>query len=325
VGLPLSLLGAPEGADFLVLELGTSEPGEIGALTEIAEPDHAVVTTVSEAHLSGLGSVEGVLTEKLDLIRGASRTGKAIVGEEPAVLAETARGIRADVRVSGLSDRADAELRGEVVRQGPDGRYTVRVRGREGRPGIPGRHGARNFVLATSVAWLLGADDASALESASAVRPGPLRGEVRKVGGLTMILDCYNANPQSVAAALDLLAELPAATSRVAVLGSMLELGSRSDELHDRVLRKALALPIDVVVASGAFAAAARSAGDRGPTPAAGSRAPDLIAEWTIGEAYEALRPRLSGNETVLLKASRGVRLETLLERFEADFGRGEG
>ena len=315
IGLPLSLLAAPEGAEFLVLELGTSEPGEIRALTEIAEPDHAVVTTVSEAHLTGLGSLEGILTEKLDLVRGASPAGKAVVGEEPAILVETAREIRPDVRVSGLSERADADLRGEVVGQGPDGRYTVRLRGREGRPGIPGRHGARNFVLATSVAWLLGADDAAALESASAVKPGPLRGEVRKVGGLTMLLDCYNANPQSVAAALDLLAELPAATRRVAVLGSMLELGSRSDELHDRVLRKALSLPIDVVVASGEFAAAAGSVG---------VRTPDLIAESAIDDAYEALRPRLVGNETVLLKASRGVKLETLLERFEADFGRGE-
>ena len=176
VGLPLSLLAAPEGAEFLVLELGTSEPGEIRALAEIAEPDHAVVTTVSEAHLTGLGSLEGVLTEKLDLVRGASPAGKAVVGEEPGILVETAREIRPDVRVAGLSGRADADLRGEVVAQGPDGRYTVRLRGREGRPGIPGRHGARNFVLATSVAWLLGADDAAALESASAVKPGPCAG-----------------------------------------------------------------------------------------------------------------------------------------------------
>ncbi|HEY7728197.1 MAG TPA: cyanophycin synthetase, partial [Candidatus Eisenbacteria bacterium] len=288
-------------------------------LTEIAEPDHAVVTTVSEAHLSGLESLEGVLTEKLDLVRGASSAGKAIVGEEPPILAETARGIRPDVRVAGLSERADAELRGELVGQGDDGRYTVRIRGRDARPGVPGRHGARNFVLATSVAWLLGADDAEALERASAVKPGPLRGEVRRMGGLTMILDCYNANPQSVAAALDLLAELPAATRRVAVLGSMLELGPRSPELHDRVLRKALSLPLDILVASGEFAAAARAAGERRAD--AGPRAPDLIAETEVDDAYRALRPRLRGDETVLLKASRGVALETLLQRFAADFG----
>jgi UDP-N-acetylmuramoyl-tripeptide--D-alanyl-D-alanine ligase len=322
VGLPLSLLAAPEKAEFLVLELGTSEPGEIRALTEIAEPDHAVVTTVSEAHLSGLGSLEGILTEKLDLVRGASLTGKAIVGEEPAILAETARGIRPDIRVAGLSERADPELRGELVGQDPGGRYTVRVRGREARPGVPGRHGARNFVLATSVAWLLGADDEAALERASTVKPGPLRGEVRSVGGLTMILDCYNANPQSVAAALDLLAELPGSTRRVAVLGSMLELGPRSGELHDRVLRRALSLPIDVLVTSGEFAAAAREVGEGG-VGEAGARRPQLIAETAVDDAYDALRPRLTGTETVLLKASRGVALETLLERFEADFGEG--
>lgn len=318
VGLPLCLLSAPVEAEYVVLELGTNEPGEIRTLTDIAQPDHALVTTVSEAHLSGLTSLEGVLSEKLDLIRGARPDGTAVVGDEPEVLAERARALRPDVHVAGLSERAEEGLRGELVGQDLDGGYRIALWGREVKAGIPGRHGARNLVLALATARLLGANEDAAMAAASAVEPGHLRGEVRRIGGLTMVLDCYNANPQSVFAALDLLAEFPGAARRVAVLGSMLELGDRSDDLHRMVLRRAASLPLDIVVATGDFAAAAEALASQG----AADRPPlEVIVAETPDEGYEALRPRLRGTETVLLKGSRGVALETLLDRFIEDFG----
>ena len=321
VGLPLSMLGAPPGAEFLVLEMGTSEPGEIGILTAIAEPDHAVVTTVSEAHLTGLGSLEGVLTEKLDLVRGMRLGGSIVVGDEPALLPAAARELRSDVRVAGLSDRADPEFRGTSLSQDREGGYSFLLGDREVKAGIPGLHGVRNLLLALACARLLGAVEGTAIERASAVEPGPLRGEVRPIGGLTMILDCYNANPQSVAAALELLAGLPGASRRIAVLGSMLELGERSPTLHRTILVKARSLPLDLVVALGEFASAAAELADE-RRPGAGSE-PELIAASTLDDGYRALRSRLEGTETVLLKGSRGVALETLIDRFEEDFGRG--
>lgn len=136
-----------------------------------------------------------------------------------------------------------------------------------------------------------------------------MRGEVRRVGDLTLLVDCYNANPPSVRAALELL-HGHAGQRKVAVLGSMLELGEASERLHAEVLRHALALGVDTVVATGAFASAAQGVGD-GRVLA--------FAEWK--DAYAPLRDLLEGDEVVLLKASRGVALEGMLPLLEADFG----
>lgn len=313
VGVPLSLLGAPDDAEFLVIELGTSEPGEIGALTAIAEPDHGLVTTVGEAHLTGLGSLEGIMDEKLDLIRGTDPEGVVLVGDEPEALVAAARRARPDVHVAGLSASADSEFRGELLDQDAGGRYRVRFRGNDVRAGIPGRHGAWNLTVSLAMAVLLGADLAEAAEDAGRIGPGRLRGEVRPIGGRTLILDCYNANPQSVAGALDSLAGLPGGGAKIAILGSMLELGGRSAALHTEVLRRATALPIDVVVATGEFAGVAgRFADDETSVR--------MIAVEAIGDAYEAARPLFSPGARILLKGSRGVALERLVERFESDF-----
>ena len=317
VGLPLSILEAPANAEFLVLEMGTSEPGEIATLTAIAEPDHSIVTTVSEAHLSGLGSLEWVLSEKLDLLRGSSTGGEAVVGDEPDVLPLAARVVRPDTHISGFSERADPACRGVGLTQERGGRYRFQLWDRDVEAGLPGVHGARNLLLALVCAQLLGADEASAIEGASAVTPGPLRGEERAIGGLTIILDCYNANPQSVVAALELLAELPGDGRRVAVLGSMLELGDRSTALHRATLERALSLSLDLVIATGDFAAS-------GPQ-LAGRHQPELVLAVSIEEGYRALRTRLVGSETVLLKGSRGVAMERLVERFEQDYGSSTG
>ena len=323
VGLPLSILEIPAEAEHVVLEMGTSEPGEIGMLTAIAEPDHSVVTTVSEAHLSGLGSLEGVLAEKLELVRGTRDGGAVVVGDEPSVLPSAARELRDDVHIVGLSDRSDSEFRGRPLGQDLDGGFRFILWDREVKAGIPGLHGVQNLVLALASAQLLGADEDAAIERACAVKPGHLRGEVSAIGGLTMILDCYNANPQSVSAALELLAGFPPASRRVAILGSMLELGERSQALHLKILAEARALPLDVIVAVGEFALAAVELPDAA-APHGESQA-ELIGADTVEDAYRALRGRLEGNETVLLKASRGVALESLVDRFEQDFGQDFG
>lgn len=142
---------------------------------------------------------------------------------------------------------------------------------------------------------------------------GSMRGEMRRVGDLTLIVDCYNANPQSVSASLDVLQDQAVSGRKVAVLGTMLELGTSTSALHERVLREALARDIDIVVATGAFADAAT----RLPDDAHGR----LITAGDWREAYPALRERLDGDEVVLLKASRGIALEAILPFLEADFG----
>ena len=138
------------------------------------------------------------------------------------------------------------------------------------------------------------------------------------MGDLTLIVDCYNANPQSVRAALDVLADQGVAARKVAVLGSMLELGDHADELHDRVLADTLQADLDIVVATGDFARAVERSGLQ--SGATVGRIQLLVAEsWQ--DAYPALAARLHGDEIVLLKASRGIALEGMIPLLEADFG----
>lgn len=315
VGLPLTLLATPDDAEVVVVELGTNEPGEIGILTRIAEPDMGMVTTVSEAHLEGLGSLGGVLDEKLSLLSELRPGAPSLVGDTPPELPGRARQVRDDVQVAGFTTRSDLALRGEALAQDDRGRVPFRFRGTEVHPRLPGRHGAMNVLLAMAVAYLLDVPLDRAVPALEAVDPPPLRGEVRSVGGLTLLLDCYNANPQSVRAALEWLTSLPEAEPRVAVLGSMLELGKRGAALHRDVLEHALRLPVSLVVGIGAFAEAAEGldAGDR------------LVTATMTEEVWDVLAPRLRGDETVLLKGSRGMALERLLPRFEQTFGEGAG
>lgn len=310
IGMPLTLLTTPANAEVVVLEMGTNEPGEIAALAQVARPDIGVIVTVGEAHLEKLGSVEGVLQEKLDLLRNLAEGGRCVVGDEPAFLAPAAREICPGVRVAGWSERADEGLRPEGVEVDAWGIHRFRWQGHAVTLGVPGPHAAANAMLALAVSQLLGVRAKDAARGLSGVEAGSMRAEVRRVGNLTVVVDCYNANPPSVRAALDLLGQ-HAASRRVAVLGTMLELGEQSLALHQEVLRDALSRELDLVVATGMFAdAAAMAPGDE-----------RVVTARNWNEAYPSLRSMLGGDEVVLLKASRGVALEGILSLLESDFG----
>ena len=313
IGMPLTLLSTPAQVDVVVLELGTNEPGEIATLAAIARPDIAVVTTVGEAHLENLGSIEGVLGEKLDLLRAIVDGGRCVVGDEPEALVDGARAICPDVRVAGWSERADPDLRPEHVEADVFGGHRFLWRGHSATLALAGRHSVANAMIALAVADLLGVAPKDAVRGLSRAEVGPLRGEFRRIGDITVVVDCYNANPQSVRAALELLDDQSAASRTVAVLGTMLELGAGAPRLHEAVLEYAVGLDIDLVVATGAFsdaAAALRTDEDR------------VLRADDWGAAYPELRERLRGDEIVLLKASRGIALEDILPLLEADFGR---
>jgi UDP-N-acetylmuramoyl-tripeptide--D-alanyl-D-alanine ligase len=315
IGLPKTILSAPDDTEVLVLEMGTNGPGEIAALTAIAEPEVAIVTTVSEAHLEGLGTLEGVLEEKLDLVRGTSATGPVFVGSDSPLLVEHARRERGDVRVAGFGPEADESLRPSDPEVRPDGCWRFIWRGQPVQLRIPGRHSVVNALLALSVTEVLGVGIDLAAKGVSAVQPTSLRGEIRQVGGLTLLLDCYNANPQSTRAALEWLRAVGREDRRtVALLGTMLELGDATEALHTSVLHDALDSGADLVVATGAFAAVALSEG---------ITRPGLLIQADPERAYDELDKRLHGDEVVLLKGSRGVALERLVPYFEADQGEG--
>lgn len=316
IGVPLTILFTPPDTGMLLLEVGTSEPGEIAILTAMAAPETGVITTVGPAHLEKLGSLAGVLMEKTALAVGTAPDGWVLVGDEPPTLAARVRELRPRVRVAGWTAGADADLRPGDPRQEEGGSWSFGWSGQRVVLSVPGRHAVTGALLALAVAELHSVPPAAAAAAVSAVQPKGMRGERRRIGGLTTLVDCYNANPQSVEAALATLAEGSAPGGRVAVLGSMLELGPESPDWHRQVLARALTLPLDLVVAVGLFGEAARGMGG---TTAGGGAA--LLAAGTPEEAAELLVQRLSGGETVLLKGSRGVALERILPPLEAAFG----
>ncbi len=311
VGVPLSMLGASESAKTWVLELASNQPGEILRLGRIAEPDLAVVTSVSEAHLEGLGDLAGVLKEKLDLLETLRPDGQAVVSDEPPELGAAARQLTSSyVVVAGLSEHADERAEDCVQK---DATVSWNLRGNAFElPGF-GLHMVRNGILAAVAAYLLGVDPAQAAPRMRNVTLAPMRGEVRQVGDLTLLVDCYNANPSSFAAALESLQALSEKRKSAVIAGTMLELGERSPELHARVASWLADAPIDWIAASGEFAAAFAPLRDE-----LGGR---LVIAEDVDAAYAGLSERLNGGEVVLLKASRGVRLERVIPLFERDFG----
>lgn len=317
IGVPLTLLSAPDDAEVLVVEMGTNEPGEIAILTGIVEPNAAVVTSIGEEHLEKLHSLEGVLEEEIAIIAGLRGDGIALVSEEPAALPARARHrLAGRVRVAGFSDAADLRPEGGItgVSVQPDGSTRWRWKGVDVTLPLPGLWNVRNALLALGLAEAWGVDPADAARGLQRVPAPKLRGEWRRIADLRVLADCYNSNPPSARAALELLASLEG-ERKVAVLGTMRELGASADRLHRETAEAAAAhvgRGIDLVVATGAFATAfdplAERLGDRL------IRAQDPVA------AYEEVRPRLSGDEVVLLKASRGEALERWLPLLERDF-----
>jgi UDP-N-acetylmuramoyl-tripeptide--D-alanyl-D-alanine ligase len=314
IGTPLTLLAAPDDTEVIVAELGTSAPGEIARLAQIVEADAAVVTAISEEHLEGLGDLRGVLEEETALLPSLPKDGLAVVADEPPELAIAARAKASRVAVAGWSDRADAGLRADRVDLDANGNVTFRWQNHDVSVPLRGRHNARNALIALGIALHFGVDANAAIAQLATLKPAKMRGEVLEyAGGGKVIVDCYNSNPASLSAAIDLLASMPHHGPRVAIVGSMLELGSTSRQLHEKAADEIVARDLDVVVATGEFA-------DAFQRFAAHMREGLIVARDPL-DAFELLTPRLAGNELILLKGSRGVALERLLPAIEQVMG----
>jgi UDP-N-acetylmuramoyl-tripeptide--D-alanyl-D-alanine ligase len=316
VGVPLTLLAAPEDAEVLVVETGTNEPGEIALLGAIAEPDAALITSIGEEHLEGFGSVAGVLEEELAILPSIRPGGTGFVADEPDELVERSRAVLGHrVRIAGFSESADLRPEGDVEVR-PDGSTAWRFRGVDVHVPLPGRHNVRNALLALGIAEAFGVPLSDAARGIGAMSAPKMRNEWRRVGSVGVLADCYNSNPPSLRAAVELLASIPSGGAKVAVVGTMRELGDQAEALHSSAAETIAALVgngIDRVVATGDFVAAfgplKDSLGDR------------LVAADDPLQAYEELRGSLRGDETILLKGSRGVALERIIPLIERDFG----
>ena len=300
IGVPLTVLGAPDDAEALVVEAGANLPGEIGRLRAIIQPTVAIVTNVGAGHLAGFGGLDAVLVEKTSLLVGA---GLAIVGPDPASLAVRARTLVPRVVVAGLE--GDVDLRPDRWALDTDGRVELVVDGTAVQLPLAGRHQAANAMLVLALAKELDLERHAVVAALRNVQLPGGRWEVHYAGDRTVVHDAYNANPASLHAALDTLRAIAHDRPVVLLLGSMLELGPTAAEAHAAAAAAAVALaPVLVGVVGDfvpAFAPYRAALGDRLVT------APDPDA---LGQA---VAPRVPARAVVLLKASRGVRLERAL------------
>jgi UDP-N-acetylmuramoyl-tripeptide--D-alanyl-D-alanine ligase len=320
IGVPLTLLRMPADTEMAVIEMGTNRPGEISLLTAIVRPDHVIITSIGEEHLELLGDLEGVLREEISVLEGLAPKGRVFLAEEPDALSRKAREMvgRKRIKTAGLGEgsdlRPDGGERGIHVME--DGSTLWRWRGLEVRLPIPGRFNVRNALLALGVAVEVGIHPRQAIGGLADVKLPKLRGEWVRYGELKILADCYNANPPSVAAAIDLLGTLPTRGRRLAVLGTMRELGENSERLHavaaDRIARLA-GSQIDVIVATGEFVPAFEKHRAR--------LGEQLVAVTDPVEAFRAVAPSLRPTDTILLKASRGDRLERWVDLLGEQFG----
>jgi UDP-N-acetylmuramoyl-tripeptide--D-alanyl-D-alanine ligase len=302
VGVPLTLLAIADEADVAVVEIGTNHPGEVATLRALVEPDVAIVTSVGEEHLEGFGDLAGVLREESTVFDGVT---VAIVPAGQPEIGEAARRLARSTVSAGL-DAGD--IRPDSWTLAPDGAGVLRFAEVEVRPPLRGEHNLRNAMLAIAAARALGVSLADAAAGIARTPTLPMRSAWMEIGTLTVINDAYNANPASARESLRMLAALDTARQRVAVLGSMLELGAAGPALHDEIARLALTGPADIVAGIGEFsrALAAAAPGD-----------PRVVVADDVPNLWPQIAPRLASDAVILLKGSRGARLERLIPSIE--------
>jgi UDP-N-acetylmuramoyl-tripeptide--D-alanyl-D-alanine ligase len=298
VGVPLTLLALPSHAEVAVVEVGTNAPGEVARLAAIVGADIAVLTSIGEEHLEGLGDLAGVLREECDVFAGAT------LAVLPPGLDEAAALASARVPTVLRAGLEAGDVRADAWGLDAEGRAWVEMDGTRLAVPLRGAHQAANLMLAVAAARACGAPLADVAAGLRAMPVPAMRGTWEALGSATLINDAYNANPPSMRAAFDLLDRVGGARQRVLVLGPMRELGARSEAMHLDVARAALASRADVVAGFGEFAHALRDAA-RGSTR--------VVAVDAFDDLWPALRSRLAPDAVILLKGSRGARLERLV------------
>lgn len=327
IGVPLTLLSAQSQDQALICEVGTNAPGELAPLAEIVEPDLAIITSLGREHLEGLGDLSGVAREEASLLRGLRDGGVAIVNaDSPQLLAavhdEVARAAKAGraLRLHTFGFSASADTRVTIATQSLDGLAFTLADGKSWRLPLLGEHNASNAAGAIAAARALGLTDATIAAGLAIAQGPPMRLErsVITTGGsaassIHVVNDCYNANPDSMLAALRAFAAFAVrAPRRVVVLGDMLELGPTGPALHAEVLAAATKSlkPIDQLVLVGpiwqqVWQQHSNQAANASPNTAL----IPALTEDTLSSIAALIQPA----DALLLKGSRGMSLERIL------------
>lgn len=304
IGVPKTLLELTAEHDFAVIEMGMRASGEIALLTQIARPDLAVITNVGTAHIGRLGSEQAIADAKCELLQELPESGVAILNYDNLRLMQTAAGVwQGSVLSYGLTG---GDLQGELLDA-----TTLQVEGIKLPLPLPGQHNALNYLAALAVAKVLHLDW-SPLQQGLAVELPQGRARRYTLPNDVLILDeTYNAGLESMLAALQLLADTPG-QRRIAVLGTMKELGERSPEFHQQVGQAVQQLRLDVLLILA----------DKTESEAMAAGALPLVAEQFSSHAalVKRLQELVQPGDRLLFKASRAVGLDQVVEQFRAAF-----
>jgi UDP-N-acetylmuramoyl-tripeptide--D-alanyl-D-alanine ligase len=309
-GLPLQLLRLEPEHDLAVVELGMNHAREISALAALAEPNVGIVTCVAPVHLGFFNSVADIARAKYELIQALPATGTAVLNADDEYVSQFGRDFPGRVVTFGINHPAD--VRADAIQEnGADGsRFDVVSGGRRARATLPliGRHNVYNALAAIAVAMVCGLKLEDAASGVARLTPADKRGQVLTVGGATVINDCYNSNPRALDYVVDALAGMAVQPGgrRIVVAGEMLELGTATDDLHHRSGAHIAEKKIDVLLGVRGAARKIVEAAAEGGVRAEFVDTPEEAGAWLARE----IRP----GDIVLLKASRGVKLEQALE-----------
>jgi UDP-N-acetylmuramoyl-tripeptide--D-alanyl-D-alanine ligase len=306
-GLPLMLLKLEPEHDVAVIELGMSHAGEIRALAKIAQPEIGVVTNVAPVHLEFFDSIAGIARAKYELVESLPADGIAVLNSDDEYVAQFGRNFKGKVVMYGMCAAADVRAEKVQSRGALGSEFDVLVSGVREHATLPlvGEHNILNALAAVAVGVEQGLSLTEAVAALATLAPADKRGQVLQLGNITVINDCYNSNPKALEAMVDALAAMPA-KRRIVVAGEMLELGPAAEEMHRAAGRHIAEKKIDVLVGVRGLAKAlvegARESGGHAEFVAT----PEEAGEWLSRESREG--------DVVLLKASRGVKLEKALE-----------
>jgi len=319
IGLPLSLVDLRQRPEIAVVELGMNHAGEIATLVRIAEPDVRVWTNVGEAHVGFFGSVDAIADAKAEILERASSTTLLVANADDERIVGRIGSFAGRIVTFGIDHDADVRAASVVDRgiEGMSARVTTPRGAVELTSSLVGRGNLANVLAATAVALEFDVPLPAIAEKAASLRPASRRGEVIRLrNGVVVIDDSYNANPTATKRALDVLAAA-AANRRIAVLGEMLELGDRSFDLHADVGRAAARAGVDALFAIGGAPTAALAAA----AVAAGIDKTGVRVFGDSDEAGAALVKFVEPGDVVLVKGSRGVKTDRVVDQLRAERG----
>jgi UDP-N-acetylmuramoyl-tripeptide--D-alanyl-D-alanine ligase len=309
-GLPLMLLKLELEHDVAVIEMGMSHAGEIRALAKIAQPEIGVVTNVAPVHLEFFDSLAGIARAKYELVESLPASGTAILNADDEYVSQFGRDFKGKVIRYGT--HAAADLRAENVQScGADGsRFDVVAAGARQPAILPlvGDHNILNALAAISVGMARGMPMEDAVAALSTLKPADKRGQVLQLGNITVINDCYNSNPKALNAMIDAVAGMKA-KRHIVVAGEMLELGPLGEEMHRAAGQNAAAKKIEFVLGVRGLAEAMVEGAKQAGAQAEFVKTPEEAGDWLARETRDG--------DVVLLKASRGVKLEKALETWQ--------